>query len=144
MNSLESLLDRPPAERLREWKYRFAQSFVFGLPVLALQFFGYKLGGPESARWVGLLQTLLAGWIIYIGAIAVFVEGLLFLSQSKLTLNLILSAVAIALYIFSVIAWATILFQSRPWPAAPRFDLSVALILFWSALQWARLRRSIH
>jgi hypothetical protein len=142
VNSLESLLDRPPADRLREWKYRCAQSFVFGLPILALQCFGYQLGGPEAGRWIGLLQTLLGGWVVYIGAVAVFVEGLLLLSQSKITLSLILSALAIALYLLSVIAWAAILLQGRPWPAAPRFDLSVTIILFWSALQWARLSRT--
>ena len=58
---LHSVIDRPQAQRLQEFRYRFGQSVVFGLPVLALQWFGRSLGGAESERWVALLQALLAG-----------------------------------------------------------------------------------
>src|SRR5687767_3056847 len=75
VDTLQSLLDRPVSERLRESKYRFAQSVVFGLPVLALQWFGYRLGGTEADRWIGLLQLLLAGWIMYVGAAGLLFEG---------------------------------------------------------------------
>ena len=67
---LTALLARDDDQRLREYKYRFSQAAVFGLPVLALQGWGRSLGGPESERWVGVLQALLAGWVVYVGAAA--------------------------------------------------------------------------
>src|SRR4051812_19198715 len=71
--ALHSVLDRPEAQRLQEFRYRFGQSVVFGLPVLALQWFGRSLGGAESDRWVALLQGLLAGWVVYVAATGVLV-----------------------------------------------------------------------
>src|SRR3954466_3838186 len=76
-DSFETLLNRPREQRVREFKYRFAQSAVFGLPVLALQRFGPALGGAESPRWVGVLQLLLAGWVVYVGAAGMLFEGAL-------------------------------------------------------------------
>src|SRR5256885_4041984 len=74
---LHQLLDRSPSERCREYRYRFGQSIVFGLPVIALAAFGPSLGGPETGRWIGLLQLLLAGWIIYVAALAMLVDAML-------------------------------------------------------------------
>src|SRR5262249_32594294 len=82
--SIDSILHRPVSERVREYKYRFAQSLVFGLPVLALSLFGPALGGPEAGRWIGLLQSLLAGWVMYVGVTGMLVEALM---RRRLTLD---------------------------------------------------------
>src|SRR5437867_3364487 len=80
-SDLQSVLSRPPQERQREHRYRFAQTLIFGLPVLALQWFGRRLGGEEQDRWIGLLQALLTGWIVYVGAAGLAFEGLLLLRR---------------------------------------------------------------
>src|SRR4051812_47121983 len=72
---LGDLLRRPASERAREYRYRFGQSLVFGLPVVILQLWGLGLGGPEAAKWVGVFQALLAGWVIYVAAAGMFFEG---------------------------------------------------------------------
>ena len=75
--SLNAILNRSPAERLREHKYRCAQSIIFGLPVLALAWFGPALGGAESFRWVGLFQLLLTAWVVFVGALGLLSDALL-------------------------------------------------------------------
>src|SRR5688572_5630049 len=84
-DNLETMLSRPLDQRVREHKYRFAQAAVFGLPVLGLQYFGHKLGGPEAGKWVGLLQALLAGWVMYVGAAGMLFEGILLLRRRGIT-----------------------------------------------------------
>src|SRR2546428_9823632 len=69
------VFDRSAAQRRQEFKYRFGQSIVFGLPVIALQWFGRSLGGAEPDRWVTLFQALLAGWAVYVRATRMLGEG---------------------------------------------------------------------
>src|SRR3954471_24566181 len=76
IQNANSLLSRPPEQRRMEFRYRFAQSVVFGLPVLALQRYGGALGPTDSERWVSLLSALLAGWVLYVN-LGMLVEGLI-------------------------------------------------------------------
>src|SRR4051812_28011999 len=78
---LRELLTRPPTERAREYRFRFGQSIVFGLPVVVLQFWGTGLGGREAAKWVGIFQALLAGWVVYVSAAGMLFEGILLLPR---------------------------------------------------------------
>src|SRR4051794_34598570 len=73
---LHELLSRPRDARLREYKYRFAQSVVFGLPVLALQWWGGSLGPLDAQRWASLLQSIMCGWVLYVN-LGMLLEGLL-------------------------------------------------------------------
>src|SRR5438874_11380501 len=75
-SQVSDLLDRPLAQRLREYKYRFSQSVVFGLPVIALQYWGRALGPADAERWVSLLQALLAAWVVYVN-LGMLAEGLM-------------------------------------------------------------------
>ena len=99
---VHDLLARPDEQRLREYKYRFSQSVVFGVPVIALQFFGARLGPVDSGRWVSLLQALLAGWIVYVNLGMLF-EGILLLRE-RVSADLIVAAIAVALYVASAIS----------------------------------------
>src|SRR6185369_14510741 len=74
--SLEKLLDRPLGERVREYRYRFAQSAVFGVPVVALAVWGKVLGPFDSQRWAGVMQALLAGWVLYVN-LGMLAEGII-------------------------------------------------------------------
>src|SRR5215212_4637806 len=92
---LQALLDRPAEQRLREYKYRFAQAVVFGLPVIGLECFGYALGGRDAERWVGFLEALLASWVVYVGAAGMLFEGLV---GRRITADLAVSVSAVGLY----------------------------------------------
>ena len=143
--SVEQVLARPPGERVREFKYRFAQSLVFGLPVLALHWLGPALGGTEAPRWTGLFQTLLAGWVIYVAAAGMIFEGALLLVRRKvLTPDAVVASIAVALYGLGVVAWAMLLIPgvTSRWPMP--FHYSIMLLIAWCGLRWASLSRRDH
>jgi cation transport ATPase len=138
--SIDPLLDRPAADRLREFRYRFAQSAVFGLPVILLQWLGPSLGGRESARWVALFQAILASWVIYVGAAGMLFEGLLLLTRGRFSPDLVPALLAICLYLLGLYrALPLILHPSSP-RFAPTFHLAVAVLLLWSAIRWGWIR----
>ena len=137
--ALETFLHRPLADRVREFKYRFAQAAVFGLPVIALQYAGPHLGAGESGRWIGLFQALLAGWFVYVSSGMLF-EGLIHGVRGNPTVDLLVILAVIGLYLVSLIAWLTLLPAGRPW-FPPVFHWPVLLILGWAGFRWAQLRR---
>lgn len=139
---LQSLLNRPPHQRLREYKHRCAQSIVFGVPVLFLQYFGHRLGGGESERWVAVLQALLSGWIIYVGAAGMLFEGMVNL-RSQLSGDLLAGAAATVLYLYSVAAVLPLPFTGRIAYRPLLFHLSVLVIATWTAIQWLRFSRRL-
>src|SRR4051794_16875055 len=102
-SQITELLNRPLEQRIREFRYRCAQSVIFGLPVLALQWFGPRLGGAEASRWIWLLQAILAGWIVYIAAAGMLFEGLMARSLTTLP-DLLVAIFAIGMYVISLIA----------------------------------------
>lgn len=123
---VHALLDRPPDQRRREYKYRCAQAIVFGLPVLFLEYFGRYLGGPETGRWIFILQALLAGWVMYVGAAGMLIEGVIHPRAGTL-LDLGIALVAIGLYVSSMFTqWRL-------------FHAAVILIAGWCGFRWARL-----
>lgn len=126
------MLARPLDQHIREHKYRCAQAIVFGLPVIGLQYFGHKLGGAESARWVAIMQFILTGWILLVAATGMISEGVMLIaSRRKLTADFVVAIVAIALFVVSCV------------PRAPRmFHVVVIIIALWTGLRWLTLGRS--
>ena len=141
---LISLLNRPDHERLREYKYRFSQAVVFGLPVIALELGGSRLGGPESERWVGILQALLAGWVVYAGAAGMLFEGLILLPRGRLMPDLFAALLAIAAYLFSLVSVLHVLFAAHLWYRPLLFHVSVLIVAVWSGVQWFRWSRRLR
>ena len=137
--SLESMLSRPRDERRREYRYRFSQSVVFGLPVVALQAYGPALGPLDSDRWVSLLQALLAGWVVYVN-LGMFAEGVL-LRGRGLRGDLAASALAIALYLYSLISSAAGVAVGRLWYRPILFHVTVILLAGWTGWRWWQLAR---
>jgi cation transport ATPase len=133
--TIQSILNRPISERLREHKFRFAQCMVFGLPVLALHFFGPKLGGPEAGRWIGLLQALLSGWCLYLAALPMLSESLMLLSLGKVKVELFISMVTMVLYLVGLVGWIfTLRGHEAVFPGA--FAIAVVILIIWSGVQW--------
>jgi cation transport ATPase len=138
-SEVSNVLGRPASERLREYKYRFAQSVVFGLPVVALHFFGPALGGPEAARWVGLLQLLLAGWVMYVGGAGMLVDAML---RRKLTADGVVAGTAIALFLAGGAAVIHVFLSAHAWSVRPFFPSAVLLLCVWTGIQWYRHRKA--
>jgi cation transport ATPase len=138
------LLSRPDEQRLREHKYRFSQAVVFGLPVLFLQVCGRALGGPESERWVAVLQALLAGWVTYVAATGMLFEGIVVLiARGRATGDLLAAAASLALYGFSVLSVLYLPFAGRLGYRPLLFHVVVILLGVWTGAQWWRWSRRI-
>ena len=137
-SSIQAILNRPISERVREHKCRFAQCTVFGLPVVALHFFGAKLGGPEAARWVGLMQALLTGWCLYLAALPMLSESLILLATGKARFELLVSITAMTLYVVGVVGWFSTL-RGRAALIPISFSLVVMILILWSGVHWLRL-----
>lgn len=138
-DTVDTLLNRPADQRKREFRYRFAQSAVFGLPVFALQVFGRSLGGSEADRWVSILQALLTGWVVYVAAAGMLFEGIVRLGRGRLTVDLLPAVAAVLLYLFSLIhALMGIFIVGRaPWLL---FHGVVFVLVIWTGLRWWWLR----
>jgi hypothetical protein len=142
--ALETTLNRPLAERVREYKYRFAQSAVFGLPVLALQYFGPSLGGAEAWRWIAVLQTLLAGWVIYVAAAGMLFEGLLLLARRRLTPDLVPAAAGLAFYTVALVRSARLIIDPASHRPVPTYDWAILCLVVWTGLRWWLLAKKEH
>lgn len=138
---IEHVLARPASERAREFRYRFAQSIVFGLPVLALHWLGPALGGTEAPRWTGLFQTLLAGWVIYVAAAGMIFEGAILLTRGRLTLDFTIAMIAAALYVIALGGWAMLLLRADASRVPMPFHHSAMLLAVWCGARWAWLSR---
>ena len=130
------LLNRPVAERLREYKYRFAQSTVFGLPVLALHFIGPQLGGSEAPRWIGLLEILLAGWVVYVGILAMIVEAII---RKRAGLDSVLAGAALISYLIAAFLYARLMVQLQPFRLMWGFPTEVMIAIVLNGMRWTML-----
>jgi hypothetical protein len=139
--ALADVLSRPDSERLREYRYRFGQGFVFGLPVLFLCFFGDDLGGATAGPWSGLLQALLAGWLIYVCAAGMLFEGVLLLVRRQLTAELLVGAAAALLYLLGLWSWGRLLAGGPSASAGGWFAACVLVLNAWVGAGWWRLAR---
>jgi hypothetical protein len=138
--TIANLLHRPPEQRLREYKYRFSQSIVFGLPVIALQLYGRALGPTDSERWVSLLQALLAGWVLYVN-LGMLCEGILLLPTRRVTGDFVVSALAAAIYLYSLVSAAHGVVTSRLLFRPLMFHVVVIGLAAWTGVAWLRMAR---
>jgi hypothetical protein len=138
---LGDLLSRPATERAREYRYRFGQSVVFGLPVIALQLWGDKLGGREALRWTGVFQALLAGWVIYVAAAGMLFEGILLLGRRRVTGDLVCASMAVAVCLLSALRLIHVLIG--PSRGRPVFHWAIVILGTWSALRWWQFSRRV-
>jgi cation transport ATPase len=133
-------VDRPLDQRIREFKYRFGQSVVFGIPVLVLQWLGPSLGGETheaSDRWVPLFQALLAGWVTYVAAFGMLADDVIqALEHRRFPLDLFVSSIAIGLYLFSMISVLAVLVVGHVWYRPILFHVVILILIAWCAGRW--------
>jgi cation transport ATPase len=141
---VDSPLSRPAQQRLREYKYRCAQSLVFGLPVIGLQWFGHRLGGApaESERWVAILQALLTGWVIYVAAAGMLFEGIVLTRRYVVpSADLIVAVASVCMFLIGAASVCGIYIVGRPFYHPLMFDYVVVTLSAWCGMRWWSLRR---
>lgn len=136
---LQELLARGDEERLREFKYRFGQSIVFGTPVIALQLWGANLGPTDSERWVSLLQAILCGWVVYVN-LGMLVEGVL-ARRAWLRADFVVALLAVLVYLYSAISAIRGIVTAHLWYRPLLFHVCVIVLAMWSAIRWRGLAR---
>jgi hypothetical protein len=77
-------------------------------------------------RWVGILQGLLTGWVVYLGAAGMLFEGLVLLFRKRLVPDLPVAVAAVGLFAWSVSRLV----------AAPLFHWCVLLVAVWAGARW--------
>lgn len=140
--ALDTLLARSIEQRVREYQYRFAQTVIFGLPVIGLHVFGHALGGAESERWSGVLQAILAGWITYVGAMGMLFEGMILLSRRRPTMELLVATTAVGLYGFSAVSVVGVIVRGDLLYRPLMFYVIVILLAGWTGYRWWQLSRA--
>ena len=133
MSHLDDLLSRPLDQRIREYKYRLAQTLIFGLPVIGLQYFGRRLGGAEAERWVGVLQAVLTGWIVYVGAAGMLFEGIILLWLRRPTVELLVATMAVAMFLYSAASVTGVIIRGELWYRPLVFHWVVIVVAGWCA-----------
>jgi cation transport ATPase len=140
-SQIDDLLARPFDQRIREYKYRLAQTLVFGLPVIGLQYFGQRLGGAEAQRWVGVLQVVLTGWIVYVGAAGMLFEGAILLWRRRLTVELLVAVAAVSMFLYSAASVTGVLVRGELWYRPLVFHWVVIALAAWCAVKLMLARR---
>ena len=140
-DDLALLLARPPEQRTREYQYRFAQSVVFGLPVIALVLWGNRLGPLDAQRWGSVMQMLLAGWVIYVNLGMIF-EGALILRR-RVTADFLVATLALGLFLFSAISVAHVFVAGTLWYRPLLFWAQVIVLAAWTGFSWWRMARIV-
>jgi len=138
---IEAVLDRPDAERLREYRHRCAQSLIFGLPVLGLELFGQRLGGPNAHLPVGGFQAILAGWIILICVTPMLIHGFFMLVRRRLTGELVIGICALSLYALAGARWVESIHGYIGGFLSAGFSWAVIIVAVWSGFQWWRFSK---
>ena len=103
--------------------------------MLALQWFGPRLGGAESERWIGILQALLCGWIVYVAAVGMTVGAVLEFAP-PLVGDLIVGMASILMCLWSMGAVIPVFVTGHLAYHPILFHLIVMLLLVWTAIRW--------
>ncbi len=134
-DSIQELLGRPAAHRAREYKYRFAQTVVFGLPVVGLWVWGPVLDPMGYARWASILEALLTGWILYVNA-GMAIEGLML---RRVTGDLVVSGVVAGMYGWGIV-WMIVGMVGAHGEGMIWFLICAVALAVWTGVRWGIMR----
>lgn len=141
----------------REYRARFSQALVFGLPALAVHYLEPILasGGGHNAGSLAfpwLLQLVLVGWAIWVAALPIIWQGIWSLIHLRPTADLLTTAIVLLAYIPSAFGVASLLFINEPWfgvavrhmgadvaavpLAGPAFHLAIMAVMLATCQRW--------
>jgi cation transport ATPase len=83
------------------------------------------------------LQILLAGWVMYVGALAMVVDALL---RKKITVDGLAALGALTLYALGVWGVLYLFIKTVPLALQQCFAWAVLVTCLWNGLQWFRYR----
>ena len=114
--------------------------------MVILQWYGRSLGGSpqEAQRWVAILQALLAGWVTYVAATGMLVEGIVLLvAVRKYSADLLVAMPAAFFYLYSLISVAGVFIRGHLLYAPTLFHITVLVLAGWCGCRWWWLARSV-
>jgi len=150
-NDLALLRDRMKLE----YRGRFAQSLVFGLPALVVHYLESILasGGGQSASSLAFpwfLQMVLVGWAIWVAALPILWQGVWSLIHLRPTADLLTTFIISLAFVPSAYGVMSLLFTGDPWfgvavPAVrghgftqggPAFHLAIMAVMLATCQRW--------
>jgi len=125
-------------QMVREYRARFSQALVFGLPALALHYLGPMLtggggasntsgGGGMAYPW--LLEMVLVGWSLWVAGLPILWQGFASLIHLRATADLLTTMIVMLSFIPSAVGVVSLLFTSVPWFGLPYDDAGAAVEL---------------
>jgi len=120
----------------REYRARFAQALVFGLPALALHYAGPLLAGGAASEPAGLFypwlfEALLVGWACLVGGWPILWQGALALVHLRPTGDLVTALVLLLTWLASAAGVLGLALGLAPWfgQAGPLFHATLFALL---------------
>lgn len=124
-----------------EYKSRFATAIMFGLPALALHWFGeFLAGGAQSPRdmlYPWLIEMLLVGWVCIAAGWPILWQGALSLRGLRMTNDLLTSFIIFAAFVPSALFSIGVIIGVDP-PFALRGPTFHAALLTVTLVVWQR------
>jgi len=93
---------------------------------------------------VGMLQALLAGWVMYVAVAGLAFEGFLLLARGRITAGFVISLTTLGLYLWSIISVLHILWTGALWWKPLLFHVCIFIVIGWSAIGWRRLSHQLN
>lgn len=155
VNDLPALRD----QMTREYRARFAQSLVFGLPALAVHYLGPMLasGGGQSAGSMAfpwLLEMVLVGWALWVAGLPLLWQGAWSLIHLRPTADLLTTTIVMFAFVPSAVGVGSLLFIAEPWfgsPTAPHsgtqplagpaFHIAILAVMIATGQRWLMHRQ---
>jgi len=103
--------------------------------VVVLAIWGAALGPTDQMRWSSVMQALLTGWILYIN-LGLALEAII---RRQFSVDLLVFAVALLMYLWSLAGIARVLVTGHLWPK-PLLWICVTLLGVWNLIGLTRLR----
>lgn len=130
-----------------EYRTRFAQSLVFGMPAIVLHYLGPVLavGGGESAGnmlYPWLIQMVLVGWALWAGGLPILWQGVMSAIHLRSTADLVTTVIVFVAFIPSLIGMIAVIFGNEPWFAnangdgGPAFHVAIFAVMLALFQRW--------
>lgn len=143
-------------QMIYEYRTRFAQSLVFGLPAVILHYIGPVLavGGGESASnmlYPWMIEMVLVGWALWAGGLPILWQGVMSALHLRTTADLLTTAIVFAAFIPSLIGVVSVIFGHEPWfnsgqgstsQAGPTFHVAMLAIMLALFQRWRMFKHA--
>lgn len=146
-------------QMIYEYRTRFAQSLVFGLPAIILHYMGPVLavGGGEAAGnmlYPWMIEMVLVGWALWAGGLPILWQGVMSAIHLRATADLLTTVIVFAAFVPSLVGVVSVIFGHEPWfgtaaamqsktAVGPAFHVAMLAIMLGLFQRW-RMYKHAH